>query len=92
MADNGKTVDDRGDTVSLNSLPLSAGKGEVFSLESVDPALNAKMHLVNNVRKRATVNILAVSEILSTNLISSSSVPLLVFFLAMPLTLLWQFI
>ena len=52
MADNGKTGDERGDTGSVDSLPLSAGKGEVFSLESVDPALNAKMHLVNNVRKR----------------------------------------
>lgn len=25
------------------------GKGEIFSLQDVDPALNAKMHLVNNV-------------------------------------------
>ena len=32
------------------SLDDSLHKGEVFSLESVDPALNAKMHLVNNVR------------------------------------------
>lgn len=27
----------------------SLGKGEIFSLQDVDPALNAKMHLVNNV-------------------------------------------
>ena len=32
------------------SAPSSLGKGEVFSLESIDPALNAKMRLVNNVR------------------------------------------
>ena len=75
MADNGKTADERGDTVSENSLPLSAGKGEVFSLESVDPALNAKMHLVNNVRKGPwLMNVLAVFGILSVKLISSSSV------------------
>lgn len=28
----------------------TAGRGEVLSLEDVDPALDAKMHLVNNVR------------------------------------------
>ena len=38
------------DAVSVVSDPSSSAKGEVFSLESVDPALNAKMHLVNNVR------------------------------------------
>ena len=32
------------------SADLSLGKGEIFSLQSIDPALNAKMHLVNNVR------------------------------------------
>lgn len=39
----GKAEDDNGSLVS------SLDK-EVFSLQSVDPALNAKMHLVNNVR------------------------------------------
>ena len=29
----------------------SIDKAEVFSLQSVDPALNAKMHLVNDVRR-----------------------------------------
>jgi hypothetical protein len=33
------------DVVSLGS----SSEKEVFSLESVDPALNAKMHLVNDV-------------------------------------------
>jgi len=40
-----------GKTASITSELASLGKGEVFSLESVDPALNAKMHLVNNVRR-----------------------------------------
>ena len=39
-----------GKTASITSDLTSLGKGEVFSLESVDPALNAKMHLVNNVK------------------------------------------
>ena len=38
------------DATSVGSDPTFLAKGEVFSLESVDPALNAKMHLVNNVR------------------------------------------
>lgn len=41
---------DTGRTGSMTSDLTSLGKGEVFSLESVDPALNAKMHLINNVR------------------------------------------
>lgn len=40
-----------GRTTSLASDLMSQGKGEVFSLEDVDPALNAKMRLVNNVRQ-----------------------------------------
>lgn len=43
------------DVVSQSSSP----EKEVFSLESVDPALNAKMHLVNDVRSHvARVNAL----------------------------------
>ena len=42
----GKTDTLYEDVVSLRS----SSEKEVFSLESVDPALNAKMHLVNDVR------------------------------------------
>ncbi|MCJ1354230.1 MAG: hypothetical protein MMC33_004217 [Icmadophila ericetorum] len=39
----------QGDTGSVGSdYVFSSGKGEVFSLQSIDPALNSKMHLVNN--------------------------------------------
>ena len=34
----------------------SIDKSEVFSLQSVDPALNAKMHLVNDVRDTENSN------------------------------------
>lgn len=36
-------------TVEEHDSSSSLGKGEIFSLDSVDPALGAKMHLVNNV-------------------------------------------
>lgn len=36
--------------VIRNTSVGSIDKGEVFSLQDVDPALNAKMHLVNDVR------------------------------------------
>lgn len=36
--------------VSDDTSSTTAGRGEVLSLEDVDPALDAKMHLVNNVR------------------------------------------
>lgn len=39
-----------GDDVEAASLPGSTGKGDVLGLEHTDPVLNAKMHLVNNVR------------------------------------------
>ena len=45
-----KGTDGHGYATSLSSDNLSYGKEEVFTLESLDPALNAKMHLVNNVR------------------------------------------
>ena len=48
----GKHFDNHGKvipTVEEHDSASSLGKGEIFSLESVDPALNAKMHLVNNV-------------------------------------------
>jgi hypothetical protein len=35
------------ETASENSF----GKGDLLSLEHTDPVINAKMHLVNNVRK-----------------------------------------
>ena len=38
------------DHVSVGS-GSSFEKGEIFSLQSVDPALNAKMHLVNDVEQ-----------------------------------------
>ena len=39
--------------VELGSDTDSLAKGDVLSLEHVDPVLNAKMHLVNNVRSRS---------------------------------------
>lgn len=33
---------------ALNSDEVSLQKGDLLDLESVDPVLNAKMHLVNN--------------------------------------------
>lgn len=51
-----KDVNLTGDDVEaggvLNQRGLSVGsldKGEVFTLQDIDPALNAKMHLVNDV-------------------------------------------
>lgn len=35
---------------SLESMPVSTGKGDILSLEHTDPVLNAKMHLINDVR------------------------------------------
>jgi hypothetical protein len=39
----------------LGSDTDSLAKGDVLSLESVDPVLNAKMHIVNNVRFAASI-------------------------------------
>ncbi|MCJ1403548.1 hypothetical protein MMC11_006771 [Xylographa trunciseda] len=44
--EKGTTADDSARSLSPDN--LSFGKEEVFTLESLDPALNAKMHLVNN--------------------------------------------
>ena len=52
------------ETASLHSGPSALGKGEVFSLQSIDPALNAKMHLVNNVRWNRLVKISYHTELL----------------------------
>lgn len=50
MEDHEKSVEAQDVAASMTSDPLSYGKEEIFTLESLDPALNAKMHLVNNVR------------------------------------------
>jgi hypothetical protein len=49
---NEKDVEDgkEGPPVVRSLSVRTLDKGEVFSLEDVDPALNAKMHLVNDVR------------------------------------------
>ena len=50
VGDHEKGVAANGYATSPSSDNLSYGKEEIFTLESLDPALNAKMHLVNNVR------------------------------------------
>ena len=49
--DHERGIAANGYATSLSSNNVSYGKEEVFTLESLDPALNAKMHLVNNVRQ-----------------------------------------
>ncbi|MCJ1478764.1 hypothetical protein MMC13_007448 [Lambiella insularis] len=48
MEDQEKRTGGRDIVASVTSDPLSYTKQEIFTLESLDPALNAKMHLVNN--------------------------------------------
>lgn len=53
--ENGKDGAERPPVVRNLSVG-SLDKGEVFSLEDVDPALNAKMHLVNDVRLLSAIS------------------------------------
>lgn len=48
MSTNEKVPDDDNHDIDQSSLNTSIGKGDLLSLEHVDPVLNAKMHLVNN--------------------------------------------
>ena len=43
------------DRTSVDSIPVSTGKGDILSLEHTDPVLNAKMHLINDVRSLSAV-------------------------------------
>lgn len=46
----GKEAGELRDIERQVSPPDSLGKGDILGLEHTDPVLNAKMHLVNNVR------------------------------------------